>query len=219
MQSTKLISTYIQAQKWDELMFFITSEDTSQIFEKWIKNNENEYQIESLIKSLPDKCLPELIIKYDNIVIPYLIKNYRESYASIALNLANNELKGNNKLFALFDPKMIKITLENIVPSKFLEKYHTYLYLKLIEKDEYNYKNIPIKALKSKQKYINASDILKEICENGINIVSHEWNAAWINALLFLPGAWETSGQEEVFVSSHRHRQTVSFSRQTVLYP
>ena len=168
MQSTKLISTYIQAQKWDELMFFIISEDTSQIFEKWIKNNENEYQIESLIKSLPDKCLPELIIKYDTIVIPYLIKNYRESYASIALNLANNELKGNNKLFALFDPKMIKITLENIVPSKFLEKYHTYLYLKLIEKDEYNYKNIPIKALKSKQKYIIASDILLEICKNGI---------------------------------------------------
>ena len=168
MQSTKLISSFLKEQKWDELMLFISGKDTSEIFDKWITDKENEYQIEELIKSIPDKCLPQLLIKYDSIIIPYLLKNYKESYATIALNLANNELKGNNKLFALFDPKMIKITLENIVPSKFLEKYHTYLYLKLIENNEYNYKNIPIKALKSKQKYINASDILKEICENGI---------------------------------------------------
>ena len=168
LQSTKVISSFIQSQKWDSLISFISSQDTSEIFDNWITNSENEYIIEEFIKSLPDKCLIPLLIKYDSIIIPKMVKNYKESYSTIALNLSNNELKGNNKLVALYDPNMIKLILENIVPSKFLEKYHTYLYLKLIENNEFNYKSIPIKALKSKQKYINALDILKEICQNGI---------------------------------------------------
>ena len=168
LQSTKIISSFIHFQKWDSLISFISSQDTSEIFDNWITNSENEYTIEEFIKSLPDKCLIPLLIKYDSIIIPKMVKNYKESYSTIALNLSNNELKGNNKLVALYDPNMIKLILENIVPSKFLEKYHTYLYLKLIENNEFNYKSIPIKALKSKQKYINALDILKEICQIGI---------------------------------------------------
>ena len=77
-------------------------------------------------------------------------------------------MKGNIELLALFDAKKIKIILESIVPVKSLEKYHTYLYLKMIENNEYNYKNSSLKALRSKQKFIDIEDILEEICKNGI---------------------------------------------------
>ena len=168
MQSTKDILVYSKEQKWDELLQFALNEETYYLFDSWINYKENEFCIEEFIKDIPDKYLPPLLIKYSSIMIPYLIKNYKPSYATIALSLANNELKGNKELFPLFDTKMIKIILENIVPLKYLENYHTYLYLKLIEKDEYNYKNIPLKVLKAKQKYINNPLIIKEICQKGI---------------------------------------------------
>ena len=168
MKSTKIISSLSKEKKWDDLILFALSKETSRIFYSWISNKENEPYVEELIKSIPDKCLSPLLIKISYYVVPHLIKNYKESYASIALNLANNELKGTTELFALFDSKMIKIILENIVPIKLLENYNAYLYLKLIENDEYNYKNIPLKALKSKQKFIDNFDIIKEICQKGI---------------------------------------------------
>ena len=171
MQSTKVISVYRKEQKWDELLQFSLGEETFNLFDSWLKDKENEFYIEELIKDIPDKYLPPLLLKNSSIMIPYLIKNYKPSYATIALTLANNELKGNKELFPLFDTKNIKIILENIVPLKYLENYNIYLYLKLIEKDEYNYKNIPLKALKSKQKYINNPDIIKEICQKGIKRV------------------------------------------------
>jgi hypothetical protein len=40
--------------------------------------------------------------------------------------------------------------------------------LKLVENNEYNYKNIPIKALKAKQKSVNILPLLKVICQQGI---------------------------------------------------
>ena len=168
MQSTKIISTFLKEKKYDDLIQFALGEGTSTIFSSWIHDTENEYYISQLVKSLPDKCLSPLLIEYDSDILPHLIQNYKESYATIALNLANNEMKGNKQLFSLFDPKMIKVILENIVPVKSLENYHTYLYLKLIENNEYNYKNISLKALKSRQKYIDISNILKDICQNGI---------------------------------------------------
>ena len=64
---------------------------------------------------------------------------------------------------------MIKIILENIVPQKSLSYYNTYPYIKLIENNEYNYKNKPLKALKSKQEFIDIEGILKEISRNGIS--------------------------------------------------
>ena len=167
MQSTKIISTLIKEQKWDELMLFALDEETSEIFNSWINYYENEFFISSFIQSLPDKYLPPLIQKYSSIIIPLLINNYKESYAKIALDLVNNEMKENEELFALFDTKIIKIILENIVPIKALEKYHTYLYLKIIENNEYNYKNIPLKVLKSKQKYYIIDYVIRIICEEG----------------------------------------------------
>ena len=138
MQSTKIISTLIKEGKWDELSLFALDGETSEIFHNWIDCNENEYFRAQLIKNLPDKCLPLFIQRYSSIIIPYLIENYKETYATIALDLANNEMKGNKELFALFDTKMIRIILENIVPQKSLQYYDTYLYFKLIENNEYN---------------------------------------------------------------------------------
>ena len=169
MQTTKIISTLIKEQKWDDLLSFALGKETSEIFISWLYFSENESFKSQFIKSLPDKCLPPLIQKYSSEIIPDLIKNYREPYAAIAFDLANNEMKGNKELFALFDTKMIKIILENIVPQKSLQYYDTYLYFKLIENNEYNYKNISLKALKSKQEFIDIEPILKEICRNGIS--------------------------------------------------
>ena len=168
MKSTKVISNFLKEQNWDELMLYALGEGTSKLFKSWISDKDNEEIIIDLIKAIPDKYLPSLIINHSSKIIPYLIKNYKESYKSIAYNLANNELKGNNDLISLFDVKMIKILLENIVPFKLLENYHTYLYLKLVENNEYNYKNIPIKALKAKQKSVNILPLLKVICQQGI---------------------------------------------------
>jgi len=123
MKSTKDILVYSKEQKWDELLQFALNEETYYLFDSWINNKENEFCIEEFIKDIPDKYLPPLLIKYSSIMIPYLIKNYKPSYAEIALSLANNELKGNKELFPLFDTKMIKIILENIVPLKYLEKF------------------------------------------------------------------------------------------------
>ena len=168
MQSTKIISTLIKEEKWDDLLSFALGGGTSKLFHDWINYNENESFKSQLLKSLPDKCLSPLIEEYPSIIIPHLIKNYKESYSTIALDLANNEMKGNIELLALFDAKKIKIILESIVPVKSLEKYHTYLYLKMIENNDYNYKNSSLKALRSKQKFIDIEDILEEICKNGI---------------------------------------------------
>ena len=168
MINTKIISTLLKEQKWDELILFALGKETSKIFDSWINYHENESYVSNFIQSLPEKCLPPLIQRYPLKIIPFLIKNYKGSYATIALDLANNEMKGNEELFSLFDAKMIKIILENIVPEKSLEKYHTYLYLKMIEQNEYNYKSIPLKALRSKQQYITIRDIIKNICQEGI---------------------------------------------------
>ena len=168
MQTTKIISTLINEQKWDDLLLFALGKETSEIFNSWLSFDQNEFFKSQFIKSLPDKCLPSLIQKYPYEIIPDLVKNYKESYANIALDLANNEMKGDKELFALFDTKTIKIILESLVPQKSLENYDTYLYFKLIEKNEYNYKNTSLKALKSKQEFIDIEGILKEICRNGI---------------------------------------------------
>ena len=163
MKSTKVISNFLKEQNWDELMLYALGEGTSKLFKSWISDKDNEEIITDLIKEIPDKYLPSLIINHSSKIIPYLIKNYKESYKSIAYNLANNELKGNDDLISLFNVKMIKILLENIVPFKLLENYNTYLYLKLVENNEYNYKNIPIKALKAKQNSVNILPLLKVI--------------------------------------------------------
>ena len=167
MQTTNVILNYLKEKKFEDIMLFILGEQTKDLFKSWITYADNKIYVTDLIKNIPDKCLPILINEYTNIVVPHLINNYKESYAEIALNLANNEMKGNDLLFSLFDPKIIKIVLESIVPIKTLENYHTYLYMKLVESNEYNYKNIPLKALRSKQKFININSILKQICEKG----------------------------------------------------
>ena len=166
-KSTKLISSYISSQKWDDLLILALDPQTSPIFKNWLNYKDNINSITKLIVSLPDKYLPELIKKYPE-VIPLLLKNYKPSYAQIAFDLENFDMKGNDSLFALFDVKYVKIILENLVPVKALENYNTFLYFKLVENDEFNYKKIPHKSLKSKQNYINIKAILKSICTEGI---------------------------------------------------
>ena len=75
MKTTKIISTLIKEQKWDDLLSFALGKETSEIFISWLYFSENESFKSQFIKSLPDKCLPPLIQKYSSEIIPDLIKN------------------------------------------------------------------------------------------------------------------------------------------------
>ena len=86
MKSTKVISRLVKEQKWDDFMLFALGEETSDLFDSWIKNKEHQPFVEELIKNIPDKCLSPLLLKFSSFIIPHLINNYKESYATIALN-------------------------------------------------------------------------------------------------------------------------------------
>ena len=53
MKSTKIISSLSKEKKWDDLILFALSKETSRIFYSWISNKENEPYVEELIKSIP----------------------------------------------------------------------------------------------------------------------------------------------------------------------
>ena len=99
METTKIISTLIKEQKWDDLLSFALGKETSEIFNSWLSFSENESFKSQFIKSHPDKFLPSLIQRYSSEIILYLIKKYKGSYSPIALDLANNEMKGDKELF------------------------------------------------------------------------------------------------------------------------
>ena len=96
MQTTNVILNYLKEKKFEELMLFVLGEQTKDLFKSWITYVDNKIYVSDLIKNIPDKCLPVLINEYTDIIVPHLANNYKESYAAIALNLANNEMKGND---------------------------------------------------------------------------------------------------------------------------
>ena len=67
MQSTKIISTLIKEEKWDDLLSFALVGGTSTLFHDWLNYNENESFKSQLLKSLPDKCISSLIEEYPSI--------------------------------------------------------------------------------------------------------------------------------------------------------
>lgn len=164
MKSTKILPTLIEDEKWEDLIQFANDENTTQLFSSWINSKENESNIFKLIKNIPDKYIPSLIIKFPNEIIPLLVKNYKVSYSKIALELFNDKMRGNPDIISLFDEKLIKVILESLVPEKEIEQFNIYQYLKKIENNSFNYKNAAMKNLRLKQNFINIQNIIKSIC-------------------------------------------------------
>ena len=164
MKSTKILPNLINEEKWEDLIQFSKDENKAKLFSNWINSKENESNVLKLIKNIPDKFIPSLMINFPSEIVPFLIKNYKESYSKISEELFNNEMRGNLKIIPLFDKKLIKLILQSLVPKKTMEEFNIYLYIKIIESNSYNYKNISLKNLSLNQNFINISNIIDEIC-------------------------------------------------------
>ena len=162
MKSTKQIPNFINEEKWEELIEF--SKTTQTLFLNWISAKENKSNILKLIKNIPDKYIPTLIINFPNEIVPFLVKNYKESYSKLALELFNKEMKGNLIIIPLFEKNLLKTIIQSLVPEKAIEEFNIYLYIKVVESNTYNYKNIALKNLRLKQNFLNISNIIEEIC-------------------------------------------------------
>ena len=154
MKNTKILPKLIEDKKWEELIQFALDTRTKGLFSKWINSEENETNVKNMVKNIPDKFIGTLIIEYPETITPLLISNYKPSYADIAKELSNGEMRENKIILSLLDIKFIKTILENIVPEKAIEEYNTYQYIKFIENNPYNYKNIPLKTLRLKQNFL-----------------------------------------------------------------
>ena len=166
MKNTKILPKLIEDKKWEELIQFALDTRTKGLFSKWINSEENETNVKKMVKNIPDKFIGTLIIEYPETITPLLISNYKPSYADIAKELSNGEMRENKIILSLLDIKFIKTILENIVPEKAIEEYNTYQYIKFIENNPYNYKNIPLKTLRLKQNFLEISGIIEEICKS-----------------------------------------------------
>ena len=165
MKNTKVLPKLIDDKKWEEVVQFASDTRTKRLFSNWINSKENKTKLKEMIQNIPDKFIYNLITEYPETITPLLISNYKDSYASIAKELSNGEMRENKIILPLLDIKFIKIILENIVPEKAIEEYNTYQYIKLIENNPYNYKSIPLKTLRLKQKFLEVSGIIEEICK------------------------------------------------------
>ena len=166
MKNTKILPKLIEDKKWEELIQFASDTRTRGLFSKWINSEENETKVKEMVKNIPDKFIYTLIIEYPETITPLLISNYKDSYADIAKEFSNGEMRENKIILPLLDIKFIKTILENIVPEKAIEEYNTYQYIKFIENNPYNYKTIPLKTLRLKQNFLEISGILEEICKS-----------------------------------------------------
>ena len=111
MKSTKILPNLINEEKWEDLIQSSKDENMAKLFSKWINSKENESNVLKLIKNIPDKFIPSLMINFPNVIVPFLIKNYKESYSKISEELFNNEMRGNLKIIPLFDKKLIRVIL------------------------------------------------------------------------------------------------------------
>ena len=164
MKSTKILLELINNNKWEDIIQFALDEKTKSLFSSWLSSKENDSNISKLIQNIPNDFISVLIINFPATIVPYLIKNYKQSYSDIAKNLINNEMKGNLILLPLLDIKYLKIILENLVPEKAMEEFNLYLYIKFVENNPYHYKSIPLKNLRSKQNILAVKNIIEEIC-------------------------------------------------------
>jgi len=166
MKNTKILPKLIEDKKWEELIQFASDTRTRGLFSKWINSEENETKVKEMVKNIPDKYIYTLITEYPETITPLLISNYKDSYADIAKELSNGEMRENKIILPLLDIKFIKTILENIVPEKAIEEYSIYQYIKFIENNPYSYKSIPLKTLRLKQNFLEISGILEEICKS-----------------------------------------------------
>ena len=168
MKSTKILPSLLKEKKWEDIMQFALEEKTKSLFAYWIGSQKkgNKSKFLELIKNIPDKYVPSLIVNFPSLIVPYLIDNYKQSYSEIAKELFNGEMRGNLSILPLLDVKFVKIILENIVPIKTIEEYNNYTYIKFVESNPYNYKDIPLKNLRLMQTYLNINSIIKEICSS-----------------------------------------------------
>ncbi len=164
MKSTKILESLIKEEKWEELIEFALNKKTQNLFSSWLETKAHKLNHSYLIQKIPDKYIPSLLINFSSKLTPLLLVNYKESYGEIAKQLSENEMKNEISLLPLFDIKYLKIILENIVPEKSIEYFNVYFYIMFIQNNSSNYKNIPLKNLRSKQNLLNIKDIIKEIC-------------------------------------------------------
>ena len=164
MNNTKHIPNLISEEKWEEIIKFYNDENTSILFSNWIRAKENNLNVLKLIKNIPEQYISTLLIDFPNIVVPILLKNYKESYGKLALELFNKEMRGNLIIIPLFDKNLLKIIIQSLVPEKAIEEFNIYLYIKIVESNSYNYKNIALKNLRLKQNFLKISNIIEEIC-------------------------------------------------------
>ncbi len=164
MDNTRILSKFISESNWEKIIDFAINEKTSNLFQQWVKLINNKCHIINLVKNIPEKFLSSLIIEYPYEIIPFMIDNFKDSYSDLAFKLLNTTMKSRYELFSLLNKKYIKLIIENIVPKKALESFHPYLYFKLIEKDSYNYKSIPLQSLRSNQTIFEIGEILSNIC-------------------------------------------------------
>ena len=163
MKSTKILINLIKEEKWEEILQFALDEDTCNLFLSWLQEQENEIIVNTLFHKIPNKYILPLIRKFSSKVIHFLIKNYKTSYGEIVYQLLN-ENKEIDNILPLLDLKLIKIIFESIIPEKSIEEFNTFLYIKCAENNNYNYKNLSSKILSSKQKFLNISSIIHNIC-------------------------------------------------------
>ena len=164
MKSTKILQELIDNNKWENVIQFALDEKSTHLFSNWLNSKENDCKISKLVQNIPNDFISLLIINFPATIVPYLIKNYKQSYSNIAKNLLNNEMRGNLILLPLLDIKFLKSIFENIVPEKAMEEFNIYLYIKFIENNPYHYKSIPLKNLRSKQNILAIKNIIEEIC-------------------------------------------------------
>ena len=164
MKSTKELESFIKNEKWEEIIKFALEEEDKSLFSKWLSNINNNTNINTLIKNIPNIYIAPLILNYKDSIIPFIIKNFKEQYNKIAYDLICGEMKENNiNLFPLLDLKLIKIILESFIPDKTLEEFNFYFYMITAKDDSYNYKKIPKKILRSKSSYYNISSFISNL--------------------------------------------------------
>ena len=165
MKTTKILCNFIKEENWEGIITFSLEEETKDLFSSWLNSKSNELEINTLIQKIPNNYLEPLIINYHSDLVGILISNFKPEYSELAYNILKKEMKKNlDDILPLLNIKLIKIIIESLVQEKSLEESNSYLYIKCVEKDTYNYKNISLKIFRSKHKFFNISHMLNKIC-------------------------------------------------------